>query len=261
MFARFKNEGEETKPDVKSVRSQLLRFIKEQLQQWEGGEGRNIRSMHLYLTCNADEKSLYEAAVYTDEEGRFKNSEVQRIADDYAIELPAEWNFEAVFTDTVPPGAAVAKNLPAALIVSSGLRKPAQVQTARAYLRVLNGEAEQELYRFSSENGRINIGRDKKVQAGDGFYRENFVAFPAGSQHESNRFISRQHAHVEWDKETGLFMLFADDGGVPPRNKVKVRPVGGEAIKLQSTHIGYTLRHGDQIMLGDSALLEFGLEP
>jgi len=259
MFARFKKQSDDTTPDVKSIRDGLLRFIKEQLQQWEGGEGGNIRSMHFFILCPPEEKGLYEAAVYASEEGKFRD-EVQRIADDYAIELPADWSFEILFTDTVPPGAKKSSELPVALMASSGTRKPAQTHFAKAYLRVLNGEAEQEMYRFDSDTGRINIGREKKVQAGDGFYRENFVAFPAGSQNESNRFVSRQHAHLEWDKEGGVFMLFADEGGVPPRNKVKVRHAGGEAVKLQSTHIGYTLQHGDQIILGDSALLEFGLE-
>lgn len=260
MFSLFKKENNNIPPDVKSIRDQLLRFVKEQLQQWEGGEGGNIRFLHLYINPADEEKELYEAAAYKSEEARLKE-EVQRIADDYAIDLPADWQFEVYFSENVPPEAVVAANLAAALLVRSGSRKPAQVLSAKAFIKVLHGEAEQELYQFDSDSGRINIGRDKKVQAGDGFYRENWVAFPATSQHESNRFVSRQHAHVEWDDEAGVFMLYADEGGVPPRNKVKVRPRGGEAVKLQSTHIGYTLQHGDQIILGDSALLEFGITP
>lgn len=261
MFERFRKKEEGTTPDVKNIRDRLLRFIKEQLQQWEGGEGKNIRNIHLYITCTPEEKSMYKAAVYASEEGRFQNEEVQRIADDYAIELPADYNFETVFATELPPGATPAKDLAAALLVTTGGRIPALKQFAKAYLRVLNGEAEQERYAFDSDTGRINMGRERKVQAADGFYRENTVAFPATSQHESNKFISRQHAHIEWSAEAGQFLLFADEGGIPPRNKVKVRPRGGgEAIKLQSAQVGHALHHGDQIILGDSALLEFGIE-
>ena len=261
MFARFRKQEEGPAADVKSIRDRLLRFIKDQLQQWEGGEGGNIRSMHLYLTCTPEEKGLYEAAVHAGEEDRFQQDDVQRIADDYAIELPPDWNFDLVFATELPPGAAVAKDLPAALLISTGSRKPAIQQSAKAYLKILNGEAEQERYTFSSDGGKVNMGRDLKVQTADGFYRENTVAFPAASQHESNKFISRQHAHIEWSAESGQFLLFADEGGVPPRNKVKVRPKGGgEVVKLQSSHVGYPLQHGDQIILGDSALLEFGIE-
>ena len=53
-------------------------------------------------------------------------------------------------------------------------------------------------------------------------------------------------------------MLFADDGGVPPGNKVKVRSaIDDNPIKLNSTHIGHVLRESDQVILGESAVLEF----
>jgi hypothetical protein len=51
--------------------------------------------------------------------------------------------------------------------------------------------------------------------------------------------------------------LFADEGGIPPHNKMKVRTQGGIPVKLQTTQIGHRLQEGDQIILGESALLEF----
>ena len=80
------------------------------------------------------------------------------------------------------------------------------------------------------------------------------------SENESNRSISRQHAHIEWSSETGAYNLFADEGGVPPFNKTKVKASGGRAIKLQTTEIGHRLEEGDQIVIGESALLEFTYE-
>ena len=55
----------------------------------------------------------------------------------------------------------------------------------------------------------------------------------------------------------GDFYLFADEGGIPPNNKLKVRSVGGDLLKLQAMEIGYRLKQGDQIILGDAAILEF----
>jgi hypothetical protein len=126
---------------------------------------------------------------------------------------------------------------------------------------VLHGDAEKETYTITSGSGTINIGRDKKVQTRDNFYRINTIAFPAESTHESNKYISRQHAHIEWDSATGAFLLFADEGGVPPRNKIKVRSQSNDPVKLQSTKTGYSLQHGDQIILGETALLEFRHSP
>ena len=53
-------------------------------------------------------------------------------------------------------------------------------------------------------------------------------------------------------------MLFADEGGVPPRNKIKVRSSKEvNPVKLYSSRVGHRLEEGDQILLGESALLEF----
>jgi hypothetical protein len=254
MFDLFKPKKEERPSDVKGIRDSLLLFIKEQLQKAEGGEGGLIRGMQLYLMPSAEEKHLYEAAVYVDEEGRFRE-EVQKISDDYAIDLPEGWNMEVQFVEAPPPDAVRAKDIEAALFFSTR-RQPAVKASSTAYIKVLNGTAEKEVYTLTSTGGKVWIGREKKVQAGDGFYRVNTIAFPGGA-HDSNKYVSRQHAHIEWSDEAGCFLLYADEGGVPPRNKVKVRSMDSTPVKLQATNIGHPLQEGDQIILGDSALLEF----
>ena len=254
MFDFFKKGSRPT--DTKGIRSEILQFIKDQLQKAEGGEGMNIKGLILYITCRPGEKHLYEAAIYAEEQNRFKEEEVQKIVDDYAIALPENWSFETCFVDTPPPEAVSASGVDAALFISTK-KKPKVHSAATAVVRVLNGEAEKESYVINSAMGKINIGRERKVQTVEGFYRENYIAFPDGSKNESNRSISRQHAHIEWDAEAGAFYIFADEGGIPPYNKMKVRAVGGSPVKLQTTQIGHRLQEGDQIILGESALLEF----
>jgi hypothetical protein len=256
MFDLFK-KNVTTQPDVKSIRAALLQFIKGQLAKVEGGEGRAIKSLQLFMACGETEKHMYEAAVYAQEEGRFKE-EVQRIADDFAIALPQQWELNLLFVPEVPAEAAKAPGLDAALFIRT--KEHAIHKTATAYIKVLSGKAEEESYTITSESGTTTIGREKKVQTRDNFFRINTIAFE--SDHESNKYVSRQHAHIEWDNAAGSFLLFADEGGVPPRNKVKVRPhQGGDAIKLQSTKTGYSLQDGDQILLGETALLEFRCPP
>ena len=252
MFDLFKSRPK----DVKGIRAALLQFIKEQLQKAEGGEGGNIKGLCLYVMCNEAERHLYEAALYAEDEDRFKQEEVQKIADDYAINLPANWTMEISFPDTPPPEATRASDLDVALFISTR-KKPSIHKEATAYLKVLNGEAEQEVYTLTSAGGKINIGREKKAQTADGFYRVNHIAFPATSSNESNRSVSRQHAHIEWDADGGWFYIFADEGGIPPLNKLKVRTAEGNLEKIQTTEIGHRLHQGDQIMLGESAVLEF----
>ena len=252
MFDLFKSRP----TDIKGIRGSLLVFIKEQLQKAEGGEGTNIRGLCLYITCSKEDRHLYEAVVYADEENRFKEEELQKIADDYAVALPEAWTLEIEFVEDAPSEALKAPDIDAALFISTK-KKPKVFHDVSAIVRVLNGEAEEEVYTISSRVGKINIGREKKVQTADGFYRENYIAFPDSSEHESNRSVSRQHAHIEWDADNAAFYLYADEGGIPPQNKMKVRTEGGVILKLQTVEIGHKLQQGDQIILGESALLEF----
>ena len=255
MLDMFKNNQQTGERDVKIIRDQLLQFIKSQLQKVEGGEGSNIKGLHLFIACSNVEKYMYKAAVYYEEEDRFKNEEVQRIADDYVIDLPATWAMEIIFTDALPSEAVKVPGLDAALFIQT--RKRTLIKSAAAVIRVLNGEAEQEEYSITSTSGKVTIGREKKMQTTEGFIRENVIAFPANTSNESNKFVSRQHAHIEWDNDSGTFCLFADEGGIPPKNKVKLRSTDGELEKLQTMEIGHQLKDGDQIILGDSAVLEF----
>ncbi len=260
MFDLFKKNTEEKASDVKSIREAILQSIKEQLRKAEGGEGNNIRGIQLYITCQPEEKHAYDAALYVDEENKFRNAEVQRIADDFAIDLPEEWAMDILFVDAPPSEAIAIPGVDAALFIST--KKNVVQKNVTAYIKIRIGEAEKTIYTITSTGGKIYIGREKKVQTADGFYRENNIAFPEASADAANKFISRQHAHVEFDHEAATFCLFADEGGVPPRNKIKVRSVNNPApIKLYSTNVGYPLQEGDQVLLGQSALIEFSYTP
>ncbi len=255
MFDLFKKNENKGPKDVKVVRDGLLRFIKEELQKAEGGEGRNIKGVNVFVLSAPAENHVYEAAVYLVEKDRFKN-EVQRIADDYAVDLPDNWDLDISFVDEFPPEAMKVDTLNAAVFIQT--KDTAIQKQGTAYIRVLNGEAEKQEYKISSADGKVNIGREKRAQVEGGFFRLNHIAFLPESENTANKFVSRQHAHVEWNNESGCFTLFADDGGVPPRNKIKIRSAANEnLIKLNSIYISHKLAEGDQIILGESAVLEF----
>lgn len=254
MFDLFKQNDDHATQDVKMLRHRLLQFMKEQLQRWEGGEGNAIKGMQLFLAPDEADKGLYEGVIYAGDAGRLQD-EVQRIVDDYSIELPESWTLETAFVDELPKEGIKASGLPVALFISTR-KQPTLTRATSAYIQVLGGVADQPQYTITSTSGKVCIGREKKTQTEDGFMRENTIAFP-GELHESNKYVSRQHAHIEWNKESGGFYLYADEGGLPPRNKVKVRTADGHLIKLQSQEIGHQLEEGDQIVLGESALLQF----
>ena len=255
MFDLFKKNEDKGPKDVKAVRDTLLRFIKEELQKAEGGEGRNIKTVNIFICVVPGENHVYEAAVYLGEKDKFKE-EVQRIADDYAVDLPDNWDLDISFVDEFPPEAIKVDALNAAVFIQT--KDTVTQKQGTAYIRVLNGEAEKQEYKISSADGKINIGREKKAQVEGGFFRLNNIAFLPEGENTANKFVSRQHAHIEWNNDNGCFTLFADDGGVPPRNKIKIRSATNEnLIKLNSVHISHKLAEGDQIILGESAVLEF----
>ena len=256
MLDFLKQKNDRQPLDVKFLRNKLLQFIKEQLQRREGGEGSNIRGIELYIACPPEERDVYESTVYFHDTDRFKHEEVQKIADDYAIALPPDWKLNLVFVDELPAEAMRSKELPVAIHIGTK-KQPTLNNPTTAYLRVLSGEAEYNDYAISASTGRVHIGRDKEVKTSEGFFRINTIAFLVKSPSDPNRYISRQHAHIEWNEDSGCFCLFADEGGIPPRNKVKVQTTEGSLIKLQTVHIGHPLKEGDQIMLGESSLLQF----
>lgn len=256
MFNLFNKNTPERPQDVKSIREALLVFIKQELQKMEGGEGKHIKGFQLYICCEPSEEFMYESAIFFAEEDRFKN-EVQRIADDFAIDLPGNWTMETTFVDQLPERGTKMEQLNVALHVKLP-EHTTVVKSGTAYIKILTGEAEQSIYTIHSGDGRINIGRGRQAQDNDGFFRNNEIAFPDESSNECNKYISRQHAHIEWNNESASFMLFADEGGVPPRNKVKIRSKADHnPVKLTFTELGFALNEGDQIILGESAVLEF----
>jgi hypothetical protein len=187
--------------------------------------------------------------------GKFKTDEIQRMADDYAIKLPESWKFEVQYTDKFPEQAYISNELNTALFLTT--KKAGLTNRSHAYIKILNGNAEKETYLIDSASGKINIGRETKAQVASGFVRKNNIAFVSPGSMEMNQSVSRQHAHIEWEPGSGSFLAFADAGGIPPNNKTKIRTVDGLSIKMQAIEVGHRLEEGDQIILGDAAVLEF----
>jgi hypothetical protein len=58
------------------------------------------------------------------------------------------------------------------------------------------------------EKARTNIGRVVDVYRSEGMYRRNDLTFAEDT--EINRSVSREHAHIVFDKAAGEYRLFND---------------------------------------------------
>jgi hypothetical protein len=91
------------------------------------------------------------------------------------------------------------------LVVETGLQEQAD-NGAVARLVVREGAANVPELRL--DKSRINIGRAVDVFRSEGLFRRNDLAFAQDT--EVNRSVSREHAHITFDKVSGEYRLFND---------------------------------------------------
>jgi hypothetical protein len=161
----------------------------------------------------------------------------------------------------------VVRDLPAAdqpwvsvEVESQDQSAPPVRRTAR--LVVLRGQANEKEITLSK--ARINIGRAVDVYRSEGLFRRNDLAFTEDT--EINRTVSREHAHIIYDKASGEYRLFNDrwykrDDAAPAEHPACgiwiVRD--GLSQEVHRTARGTKLETGDEIHFG-KAVVRFQLK-
>jgi hypothetical protein len=112
-------------------------------------------------------------------------------------------------------------------------------------LVIEHGQAEKASYTFSTP--RIDLGRCASLRDDrDRLIRTNHVAFPEGAA-EANSTVSRRHAHIVVDDETGHHRV-CDDRSAHGTGVLR----GGRLINVPSGARGIRLHSGDIILLGEA---------
>jgi FHA domain len=138
------------------------------------------------------------------------------------------------------------------LVVTTTLQQQAGIDRAPAKLVVREGTANVPEIRL--EKSRTNIGRMVDVLRSEGLFRRNDLAF--AEDNEVNRSVSREHAHILYDKATGEYRLFND----------RWYPLGGHdcgtwivrdgmSQEVHRNARGTKLEHGDEIHFGRAAVV------
>jgi pSer/pThr/pTyr-binding forkhead associated (FHA) protein len=122
---------------------------------------------------------------------------------------------------------------------------PAEAKPARIDVTVVHGAAERRSYSFATS--RIDLGRGAEVRdSRHRLLRANNVVFVEGSA-GVNQTVSRRHAHIAVDPESGDVRL-QDDHSVHGTGIVR----SGRTISVPTGSRGVRLHTGDEIVLGEA---------
>lgn len=134
------------------------------------------------------------------------------------------------------------------LVIDAASQETADPATRVVQLVVREGAANVATVRL--DKARINIGRVIDVYREQGLFRRNDLAFPAET--EINQTVSREHAHILYDRVSGEHRLF-NDRWYPREGKGEcgiwiVRD--GMSQEVHRTSRGSKLEPGDEIHFG-----------
>lgn len=221
------------------------------------GEGKrllpfNQLRVHL-LTPEPDERQAMEAIVH--EAWDLKGEIVGRLSD-RGCPVPAGLDVEVVFDQEPDPRYGERRffveyskregDAAASPKAASGTARPT------LELTVLKGSATQRVYEFE-ETPRIYLGRLEEVVDSDGrVRRRNDVAFQ--EEGEVNTTVSREHARIAWDDETGGYWLRAEQNA----SGTRIYRTGKTIDVSAHDRRGVRLQAGDEVHLG-RACVKVGL--
>jgi len=137
------------------------------------------------------------------------------------------------------------------LTVAVTSREAAPEAEQFAHLMVQQGSAN--TAEIALDKPRTFIGRDLEVHRNGGFFRRNDLAFAGES--DINRTVSREHAHIEYDRSTGEYRLFNDRWYARGTDCGTRIYRDGVSIEVHHDTRGTRLQPGDEIHLGQAVMI------
>jgi hypothetical protein len=234
-------QGEEP-PEVAEIRLAILDQVREKSYRLGGRKVFPFNLVHIHLRGIEDSRAATFTGkffrTYFEQELRASLDRNEcRYPEDLGVdvhvmrELPArgeQWVWVEVESQERP---AVLPRRPARLIIVDGQANAAEITLSKA---------------------RTNIGRTVDVYRSEGMIRRNDLAFTEDT--EINRTVSREHAHIVYDKAVGEYRLFNDRWY--KRDKDGAADCGiwivrdGLSQEVHRTARGTKLEPGDEIHFG-----------
>src|SRR5579871_2789283 len=139
------------------------------------------------------------------------------------------------------------------LSVEPGQQEPASSR-ARPPAKLVVRAGSANVSELPIEKGRTHIGRSNDVIRSQGIFRRNDLVF--SEDNDVSRSVSREHAHIDYDKTTGECRLFNDRWyklGSPDCATWIVRD--GLSHEVHRNGRGIKLEHGDEIHFGQAVVV------
>jgi len=234
-------EGDEP-PEVAEIRIAILDQVREKSYRAAGKKVFPFNVVHIHLRGIEDSR----APIFT---GKFFHKyfeqEIRARLDKTECRYPEDLRVKVHATRELPaPG----EQWLWVEVESADRADAAPRRTAR--LIVVEGKANEAEITLSK--ARVNIGRTVDVYRSAGLYRRNDLAFTEDT--EINRTVSREHAHIVYDKAAGEYRLFNDrwykreEADAPDCSIWIVRD--GLSQEVHRTARGTKLQSGDEIHFG-----------
>jgi hypothetical protein len=233
-------------PEVAEIRIAVLDEVKKKIQRAGGQALFPYNVVRIQIRAAADEGAVFEREFFRrffDEELRKGLAkEVCRFPEDLRVEIRAtsteqEWlRVEMLAVEIAPPVEETARvRRGARLVVVAGTANKSEIPLQKA---------------------RTNMGRLVDVYKAEGVSRRNDLAF--AEDHPINQTVSREHAHIVYEKKTGDYRLF-NDRWYKRGNKTEsncglwiVRDGMGQEVHRDTR--GTRLLPGDEIHLGKAVV-------
>jgi hypothetical protein len=234
--------GENEPPEIAEIRLAILEQAREKSYRSGGRKVFPFNVVHIHLRGIEDSR----APVFT---GRFVRQyfeqELRRSLDKNECRYPDDLRVDVEVTRELPLAGEKWVHVDA-----ESLEQPAARRGAR--LVVVEGKAN--AAEITLSKARINIGRAVDVYRSEGLFRRNDLAFTEDT--EINRTVSREHAHILYDKTSNEYRLFndrwykRDNSGSSATWIVR----DGLSQEVHRTPRGTRLEPGDEIHFGKAVV-------
>ena len=239
-------------PEVAEIRIAVLDEVKKKIQRAGGKALFPYNVVRICIHAGGGDAAVFERDFFR----KFFDEEVRKSLSKDACRFPDDLRVEIRVTDS-EPGDDDGWLLIETVAVDP---LPAPIESDKSHriakLTVVSGAANKS--EIMLQKARTNIGRLVDVYKAEGLSRRNDLTFT--EDNAINRTVSREHAHIVYDKKTGEYRLFNDrwyKRGDKAENNCGLWIIrDGLSQEVHRNARGAKLQLGDEIQLGQ-AMLKF----